>query len=90
MLPQIYDIAKFICKKSEGYASTVEVLLPVVHNLLTDSSSDVSVIAAATLADITELLTDKDRGEHILTIALSMLNCNVKSWHMQVKTQFQE
>jgi len=89
MLPQIYSIAKFICKKPEGYTNTIKVLLPVVHNLLTDSSSDVSVIAATTLADITELLSDKDRGEHILTIALSMLNCNIKNWRIQVVTQIQ-
>lgn len=73
MLPQLRDIAKFISRKPEGYDSVVRVLLPVIRALLTDASADVSTVAASTLADITELLSDKDRGEHILTIALSTL-----------------
>ena len=73
ILPQLTIIAKFIAKKKEGYSSVIHVLLPIVQRLLMDPIPDVSVSAASTLANMAEILTNKDRGSHILTIVLSKM-----------------
>lgn len=78
MLNQIIPVAKLIYKKPEGYENVITVLLPVLKSLLTDPNSEVNTQAATVLADIAELLSNKDRGEYVLTIALGTFHINIK------------
>jgi hypothetical protein len=71
IIPQITPIAKLIVKRSEGYLSIIQTLLPVVQRMLLDPVLEVSENAAGALANLAELLTNEDRGNHILTIVLS-------------------
>ena len=71
ILPQLVTIAKLIYKFPAGYDSIIKVLLPVVQRLLVESSVEISEKAATTLANLAELLTNDDRGNHVLTIVLS-------------------
>jgi len=73
IIPHLTTIAKYISKKREGYESIINILLPVVQRLLMDPAQEVSVGAAACLANIAEILTNDDRGNHVLTIVLSIL-----------------
>ena len=75
MLPHLTPIAKFISSKKEGYKSIIEIMLPVIQRLLMDQFSEISAGAAGILANIAEILTEEDRGNHILTIVLSKFCC---------------
>jgi len=53
-------------------------LLPVVHKLLMDPFPEISSGAAEVLANIAEILTEEDRGIHILTIVLSKPEATIR------------
>jgi HEAT repeat protein len=70
-----------IVRKKRGYEALIEVLLPVVHKLLMDSFPEISSGAAEVLADIAEILSEEDRGTHILTIVLSKAKLQLELAH---------
>jgi len=81
MVSQLYGIAKLLAKTSEGYKLILEVIIPIINQLLiTPSNEKVKLYtnlteivegAMVALTDIAKLLKKRDINNYVLTMTFS-------------------
>ena len=70
-LCQVIGISGFLNSKGEkGYKVLVETLLPFMGDLVRHNDPDTKELARVKLGEIAPILTENDRGYHILPICL--------------------